>query len=92
MNGSHVVVRTIERAPRDVVDELAAMGAATVHEAIGRRGFAGAELRPIQQGADIAATVQRLDDLVEQPVPKRRTRTRARTNANVGVGNRPPGV
>jgi 4-hydroxy-4-methyl-2-oxoglutarate aldolase len=56
MNGSHVVVRTIERPPRDIVDALAAMGTATVHEAIGRRGFAGADLRPIQQGASIAGS------------------------------------
>ena len=31
-------------------------GTATVHEAIGRRGFAGPELRPIQQGVGIAGS------------------------------------
>jgi 4-hydroxy-4-methyl-2-oxoglutarate aldolase len=54
MNARHVVVRTIERADRSAVDGLAALGTATVHEAIGRRGFAGPELRPIQQGTRLA--------------------------------------
>jgi 4-hydroxy-4-methyl-2-oxoglutarate aldolase len=60
MTARHVVVRTIERADRSAVDGLAALGTATVHEAIGRRGFAGPQLRPIQQGtrlAGIAVTV-----------------------------------
>lgn len=52
----HVVVRTIPRADRDLVIRLADAGTATVHEAIGRRGFAGAALRPIQQGARIAGS------------------------------------
>ncbi len=56
MNASHVVVRTIERADRSAVDGLAALGTATVHEAIGRRGFAGPQLRPIQQGTRLAGT------------------------------------
>jgi 4-hydroxy-4-methyl-2-oxoglutarate aldolase len=56
MNARHVVVRTIERADRSAVDGLAALGTATVHEAIGRRGFAGPELRPIQQGTRLAGT------------------------------------
>jgi 4-hydroxy-4-methyl-2-oxoglutarate aldolase len=50
----HVVVRTIDRADPAVVDALGALGTATVHEAIGRRGFAGPQLRPIQQGARLA--------------------------------------
>jgi 4-hydroxy-4-methyl-2-oxoglutarate aldolase len=53
MNARHVVVRKIERAQAGVVDALATMGTATVHEAMGRRGFAGPELRPIQQGVSI---------------------------------------
>jgi 4-hydroxy-4-methyl-2-oxoglutarate aldolase len=60
MNARHVVVRSIERADRSTVDALAVLGTATVHEAIGRRGFAGPQLRPIQQGtrlAGIAVTV-----------------------------------
>lgn len=52
----HVVVRQIDRAdPRDV-DALAGMGTATIHEAIGRRGFVGPDLRPVQQGASIAGS------------------------------------
>ena len=56
MNARHLVVRTIERADRSAVDGLAALGTATVHEAIGRRGFAGPRLRPIQQGTRLAGT------------------------------------
>jgi 4-hydroxy-4-methyl-2-oxoglutarate aldolase len=56
MKARHVVVRTIERADRSAVDGLAALGTATVHEAIGRRGFAGPELRPIQHGKRLAGT------------------------------------
>ena len=54
MKARHVVVRTIERANRGTVDGLAAFGTATVHEAIGRRGFPGPQLRPIQQGTRLA--------------------------------------
>jgi len=50
----HVVVRNIERTPLDLVDELAPIGTASVHEAIGKRGYLGAELRPIQQDVRIA--------------------------------------
>jgi 4-hydroxy-4-methyl-2-oxoglutarate aldolase len=50
----HVVVRTIERPDRGTVDALGELGTATVHEAIGRRGFAGPHLRPIQQGVRLA--------------------------------------
>ena len=46
----HVVVRSIERAAPEVVTALGAVGTATVHEAIGRRGFLGPDIRPIQQG------------------------------------------
>lgn len=52
----NVVIRNIERTPRSEVDALAVIGTATVHEAIGRRGFVGAEITPIQQGARIAGT------------------------------------
>jgi 4-hydroxy-4-methyl-2-oxoglutarate aldolase len=56
MNARHVVVRTIERADRGAVDGLAVLGTATVHEAVGRRGFAGPQLRPIQHGTRLAGT------------------------------------
>jgi 4-hydroxy-4-methyl-2-oxoglutarate aldolase len=56
MKARHVVVRTIERADRGAVDGLGALGTATVHEAIGRRGFAGPQLRPIQHGTRLAGT------------------------------------
>jgi len=52
----HVVVTQIDRADPAIVDRLAPIGTATVHEAIGRRGFAGQELRPIQQGVRIAGS------------------------------------
>lgn len=50
----YVVVRSVDRAPFGTVDALAPIGTATVHEAIGRRGYLGADLRPIQTGARIA--------------------------------------
>ncbi len=56
MTSRHVVVRNIERAERPAVDGLGRLGTATVHEAIGRRGFAGPHLRPIQQGVRLAGT------------------------------------
>ena len=49
-----VVVRMVERAEASVVDALAPMGTASVHEAIGRRGFLGPDIRPIQSGSRIA--------------------------------------
>ena len=52
----HVVVQTIDRADRAAVDALAPMGTATVHEAIGRRGYLGPEITPIQQGSRLAGT------------------------------------
>lgn len=53
-HGRHVVVRHIERADPAIVDRLAPIGTATVHEAIGRRGYLGPELTPIQRDARIA--------------------------------------
>jgi 4-hydroxy-4-methyl-2-oxoglutarate aldolase len=52
----HVVVRTIERAESETIDALAPIGTATVHEAIGRRGYVGPHIRPIQQGVAIAGS------------------------------------
>ncbi|WP_136710058.1 4-carboxy-4-hydroxy-2-oxoadipate aldolase/oxaloacetate decarboxylase [Agromyces sp. H66] len=51
-----IVVTDIRRADRDVVDALAGFGSATVHEALGRIGYAGPRIRPIQQGAAIAGS------------------------------------
>ena len=53
---SGIVVTDIRRADRDVVDALAEFGSATVHEALGRIGYAGPRIRPIQQGAAIAGS------------------------------------
>ena len=52
----YVVVREIDRAERADVDALAGMGTATIHEALGRRGYVGPDLRPIQQGSAIAGS------------------------------------
>lgn len=52
----HVVVREIDRADRAVIDRLGEIGTASVHEAQGRVGYLGTELRPIQQGAKIAGS------------------------------------
>ena len=52
----HVVVRTVVRAEAGVVDGLGAAGASTVHEAMGRTGFIGADIRPIQDGVAIAGS------------------------------------
>jgi 4-hydroxy-4-methyl-2-oxoglutarate aldolase len=50
----HVVVRT-DRAPDpEAVAALRAQGVATVHEAQGRRGLLGPQIRPIQDGVTIA--------------------------------------
>jgi 4-hydroxy-4-methyl-2-oxoglutarate aldolase len=50
----HVVVRSINRTELSVVDSLAPIGTATVHEAIGRRGYVGPHISPVQQGSRVA--------------------------------------
>ncbi|WP_308819409.1 4-carboxy-4-hydroxy-2-oxoadipate aldolase/oxaloacetate decarboxylase [Pseudonocardia alni] len=50
----HVIVRTKRGPSTQVVDALARSGVATAHEAHGRRGLLGPELRPIYAGARIA--------------------------------------
>ena len=52
----NVVVTDPPRADLAQVDKLAEYGVATVHEAIGRRGYLGPQIRPNQQGTRIAGT------------------------------------
>jgi 4-hydroxy-4-methyl-2-oxoglutarate aldolase len=52
----NVIVTGVARADLGVVDQLAALGVATVHEAIGRAGYLGPGLRPIQEGTRTGGT------------------------------------
>lgn len=52
----HVIVRDIDRADAAVIDQLAQAGTATVHEAIGRVGYVGPDIRPIQQDVKVAGS------------------------------------
>jgi 4-hydroxy-4-methyl-2-oxoglutarate aldolase len=52
----NVIVTGIARADLAVVDQLAELGVATVHEAIGRAGYLGPGLRPIQHGTRTGGT------------------------------------
>jgi 4-hydroxy-4-methyl-2-oxoglutarate aldolase len=52
----NVIVTGVARADLSVVDQLAELGVATVHEAIGRAGYLGPGLRPIQDGARVGGT------------------------------------
>ena len=51
-----VVYRNITRADRVSTDALAALGSATVHEAMGRVGLMKPYMRPIYAGAQISGT------------------------------------
>ena len=51
-----LVVRSIERADRAVVDAFAELGVATVHEAQGQTGLLAAAIAPIQAGAHVSGT------------------------------------
>jgi 4-hydroxy-4-methyl-2-oxoglutarate aldolase len=51
-----VVYRNIQRADRAAADGLAALGSATVHEAMGRVGLMKPYIRPIFAGAQVSGT------------------------------------
>ena len=52
----NVIVTGVARADAAVVEALAGLGVATVHEAIGRAGYLGPGLRPIQDGSRVGGT------------------------------------
>ena len=52
----HVIIRGIERADPSLIDRLGEAGTATVHEAIGRGGYVGPHLRPIQHDVKVAGS------------------------------------
>lgn len=53
---SNYVVKNIKRAGQHIVADLGDAGVATVHEAYGRRGLMGPEIRPIQTDRTVAGS------------------------------------
>jgi 4-hydroxy-4-methyl-2-oxoglutarate aldolase len=53
LNNLGIVKRTIARADRKAIDQLAGFGVATVHEAMGRVGLMHPIMRPIYPGAHL---------------------------------------
>lgn len=51
-----VVYRSVIRADREIVDPLALLGSATVHEAMGRVGLLQPYMRPIQRGIQVSGS------------------------------------
>lgn len=51
-----VIVTDVPREAPELVDQLVDYGVATVHEALGRIGFLGPRLRPVQDGVRIAGS------------------------------------
>lgn len=51
-----IVVRNIQRAASASIDALGALGVATVHEAQGRKGLLGPQIRPLQQGTSLSGS------------------------------------
>jgi 4-hydroxy-4-methyl-2-oxoglutarate aldolase len=51
-----VVYRHIQRTERELADALAALGSATVHEAMGRVGLMKPYMRPIYSGTQVSGT------------------------------------
>jgi 4-hydroxy-4-methyl-2-oxoglutarate aldolase len=56
LNNLGIVKRNIERAERQVVEQLARFGVATVHEAMGRVGLMKPYMRPIYPGVHLCGT------------------------------------
>jgi 4-hydroxy-4-methyl-2-oxoglutarate aldolase len=56
MNQLGIVKRNVERADSSAVERLAALGSATVHEAMGRVGLMKPYMRPIYAGAQVGGT------------------------------------
>lgn len=52
----HIIKRNLERAESVTIDALGDAGTATVHEAIGRVGYVGPHLVPIQRDTKIAGS------------------------------------